>query len=449
MNLRLKEVYKLFGKKIGVKDQKVLSITADSRNIKKGQIFFALVADRDGHDYVADTIKAGAVAVVVQKKVQGVDDKKQIIVKDTKDALLELGKYYLKKFKKLKIVAVTGSNGKTTTKELLSCLLSAGYKVHKNEKSFNNYLGLPMTIFDLKNEHKILVLEIGMNHSGEIKKLISDIKLDVAIITNVGRAHIGNFSEKEKGIAKAKAEIMDSIKKGGIIILNREDKFYEFLKKKAISKKIKVLSFGTGEKANTRIEKYILTDNGSEFKVSTVKENLKMNLKGIHNVYNAASAITVAKFFNISDLKIKKVLSKFEMEGFMRFEEIKLKNGITIINDCYNANPDSFSASIETLKKLGYKNLIVLMGEMLEMGSLAANLHIEVGAMFSGLDIKKFFIYGENACNVEKGYENAVSIHTDREKLKEELKSFVQSGDTVFVKGSRGNKLEEIISCLS
>ena len=448
MKLKLKELFTLFNKKSNAADLSITGITADSRSVKKGNIFFALIADNDGHKYAADAIKAGAAAAVVQKEIPGVDDEKLVKVTDTKDALLKLAAYYFKKFKKLKVAAVTGSNGKTTTKELLAALLRARYRVHKSEKSFNNYLGLPLTVFGLDSGHEILVLEIGMNHSGEIKKLVSAVKLDAAVITNIGRAHIGNFDGKEAGIAKAKAEIMEGVKKGGAMILNSEDRFYKFLRKKAAAKKLKALAFGTGCEADTRIEKYALTGRGSEFKVRGISGNIKMKLKGLHNIYNAAAAITAAKFFGISGANVKKALSKFEMEGFMRFEEVKLKNGITVINDCYNANPDSFAASIETLKKAGYRDLVVLMGEMLELGPFAAALHEEVGAMFAGLDIKKFFIYGGNSANVERGYKKTAQTYDDREKLKADLRSFVRPGDTVFVKGSRGNKLEEIISSL-
>jgi UDP-N-acetylmuramoyl-tripeptide--D-alanyl-D-alanine ligase len=448
MKLRLKELYKLFNTGLKWPDAVISGITADSRLVKKGNVFVALIADSDGHKYAANALKAGAVAAIVEKDIPGVDKEKLIMVKDTKDALLKMAGYYFKKFRKLRVVAVTGSNGKTTTKELLGAVLSAKYKVHKSEKSFNNYLGLPLTVFGLKDGHEMLVLEIGMNHPGEIKKLVSAVKLDAAVITNVGRAHIGNFKGKEAGIAKAKAEIILGVKKGGVVILNREDKYYGFLRKKASAMKLKVLSFGTGTGASTRIEDYKAAENGSEFRVSGFKEKMKMGLKGLHNVYNASAAITAAKCFGISGLKIKTALSKFKMEGFMRFEEIKYGNGVTVINDCYNANPDSFAASIGTLKKAGYKDLVVLMGEMLEMGKLSPKLHAETGSMFRGLNIKKFFIYGGNAENVKRGYGLDAQVYTEREKLKADIMAYVKPGDTVFVKGSRGNKLEEVIDGL-
>lgn len=448
MKLKLKELYTLFDKKLIGADMAVSGITADSRNVKKGDVFVALIANNDGHRYVSAAFKAGASAAVVQKTVPGVDAGRLIMVKDTKDALLKMAAFYVKKFKNIKVAAITGSNGKTTTKEILSALLGAKDKIHKSEKSFNNYLGLPLTVFGLNSGHKILVLEIGMNHTGEIKKLVSAVLLDAVIITNIGRAHIGNFKDAQAGIAKAKAEIFINIKKGGAVILNREDKFYEYLRKKAKLRKLKVLSFGTGPQADTRIESYTVTEKGSEFKLNTMKETLKMRLKGLHNIYNASAAVAAAGIFKISALNIKNRLAKFNMEGLMRFEEVKLKSGITVINDCYNANPDSFAASIETLKKAGYGNLVVLMGEMLELGHLAPKLHREVGAMFAGLNIKKLYIYGGNAANVSRGYGRPAQIYSDRDKLKFDLKLFVKPGDIVFVKGSRGNKLEEIINGL-
>ena len=279
MKLMLSEVNKLFGNKGVILDKKVMTITADSRKVKKGDLFFALIADNDGHEFVSDAIKAGAIGAVVQKEIPGVKSDMLIKVKDTKDALLKLASYYFEKFNKIKVVAVTGSNGKTTTKELLSCLLNKKYIVHKSEKSFNNYLGLPLTIFGLNNKHEVLVLEIGMNHLGEIKKLATAVSVDVAIITNIGRAHIGNFEDKEMGIAQAKAEIMEAVKKSCTVILNQEDKFNEFLIKKAAVRKLKVLTFGTGSKANTKIESYEIKERGCEFKLNTVNGNIKMKLK--------------------------------------------------------------------------------------------------------------------------------------------------------------------------
>ncbi len=462
MILTLSELYKVFGKKMAVKDAKIKGICTDTRKLKKGEVFFALIGETNGHKYAGAAFKSGAAAVVVEKYVKGIDEKFQVKVKDTTKALLKLAEYYFKKFGSVKAVAVTGSNGKTTTKELLAAMLSQKYTTLKSEKSFNNNIGLPHTVFNLGPEHEAVVFELGMNHKGEIKNLVSAIRLDAAIITNVGRAHVGFFKDGVKGIANAKAEIMQGIKNGGVVVLNKDDKFFEFLTGKAVERgrdrrletgvgkdgNLKVKTFGVVNDADVKVESYGTKGGRTMFKVNCVKPELSMSLKGEHNLSNAAAAIAAAKTFGVSDAGIKKALLKFRMEGFMRFEEVKLGNGITAINDCYNANPDSFKASIETLKKMGTKGLVVLMGDMLELGKDAKKFHEETGKRFAGLNIKKFLIYGKHAEDVKKGYGQKAETFKDREELKNALKLAVKPGDTVFVKGSRGNKLEEIIKVL-
>jgi UDP-N-acetylmuramoyl-tripeptide--D-alanyl-D-alanine ligase len=444
MKLTINEIKRLFKTIPSMKDTKVSQITADSRNIKKNGVFFALKAENDGHKYAAKAVENGASLVVVEKKIKGLPDEKQAVVGDTKEALLKLAGYYFKKFPRVKAIGITGSNGKTTTKELLGALLKSKYAVNMNEKSFNNYLGLPLTIFNLNDSHEILIVEIGMNHKGEIKKLVSVLKLDAAIITNVGRAHIGFFKDGKKGIADAKAEIFEGVKAGGTAIINADDDFAGYLTKKAKSKKLKVITFGLKNMADTTVTQYKAAQDTVEFKVNVLKEELSMRLKGIHNLYNISAAIGAARLFKVSGKQIKKALLKFKMEGFMRFEEIKFKNGITLINDCYNANPDSFIASIETLKKAGHKYLLVLMGDMMELGSNSAAFHREIGKKFKEIEIEKFFIYGKQALKVKKGYGGEATIYTDRRKLAVDLGNAVKPGCVVFVKGSRGNKLEEI-----
>jgi UDP-N-acetylmuramoyl-tripeptide--D-alanyl-D-alanine ligase len=438
-------LYSVFGAEFKGADAVIKGICTDTRKLKKGEVFFALIGETDGHKYTANACSHGAAALVVQSYAEGVEISKQVLVKDTTEALLQLAAYYFRKFRNVRTAAVTGSNGKTTTKEILAAILSEKYRTLKSEKSFNNNIGLPATVFKLEKRHQAAVFEIGMNHKGEIKKLVSAIKLDAAIITNIGRAHIGNFSDGTEGIAAAKAEIFDGMKKGAAAVINNDDSFAPYLRKKAAAKGLKVASFGTGPGADTVIKGFEMKKGSTEFFISGIKGPLVTRLKGVHNLYNTAAAITAAKIFDVSGAQIKKAVAKFEMEGFMRFEEIKLKNNVKLINDCYNANPDSFAASIETLKKLAIKDLTVVMGDMLELGKRAKAYHKETGKKFGELDIKHFLIYGKNAKDVKKGYKGRAEVFTDREKLKARLKSVVKSGATVFVKGSRGNKLEEIV----
>jgi UDP-N-acetylmuramoyl-tripeptide--D-alanyl-D-alanine ligase len=448
MKLKLNEVYRVFNTGFSGTDAAVAGICTDTRKIKKGDIFFALIGETDGHMYAAKAFNAGAAALVVQKYAEGVEIARQIKVKDTTAALLTLASYYYGKFSGIKCAAVTGSNGKTTTKELLAAILGEKYQTLKSEKSFNNAIGLPQTIFRLDKKTEAAVFEIGMNHAGEIKNLVSAIEPGVAVITNIGRAHIGFFRDGLAGIARAKAEIFTGVKAGGTAVLNADDRFFGFLAGKAKKKKLKIVTFGLKNQADVKVESFEPAGNGTGFRVNCLKEKLFMKLKGEHNLYNAAAAIAAALALDVPGAAVKKGLGKFEMEGFMRFEEIRLKSGALLINDCYNANPDSFTASIEAVKKEGFKPLIAVMGDMLELGKNAASMHVEIGKKFRELPLKKFFVYGSHAGSVKKGYGAGAEIYKDRAKLGAALKASVKKGDTVFVKGSRGNKLEEITEIL-
>src|SRR5208283_4327704 len=230
MKLTIREIYRIFGREYAGKDFEISGISTDSRKIKSGEAFVAIRGDKeDGHKYAKDAASKGAALIITEKETKA--GGRILRVKNTKSALLTLAGYYLEKFKKLKTVAITGSNGKTTTKEITAALLATKYRVVKSEKSFNNYIGMPATIFKLKDDTGVIVLELGMNHKGEIKRLASILEIDAAIITNIGRSHIGFFKSLEE-IASAKAEIKAGIKKSGIVILNKDDRLFGYMKDK-------------------------------------------------------------------------------------------------------------------------------------------------------------------------------------------------------------------------
>jgi UDP-N-acetylmuramoyl-tripeptide--D-alanyl-D-alanine ligase len=457
VNIKLSEIYALFDakEKAPVKDMDVAGICTDSRKLKKGEVFIALNGDiMDGHKFAAAAEKKGAAAVIVEKNVPGI--RKQIMVKDTKKAIMNLGRYFFKKHSKIRVAAVTGSNGKTTTKEILSAMLAVKYKVRKSEKSFNNYLGLPLTLFGLEKRHQALVAEIGMNHAGEISLLVSLIEIDAAIITNVGRAHVGNF-RNIRGIASAKAEIFEGVRKGGCACLNADDKFYDFLKKKAEARGIRTQSFSINAKSDFRSE-FIKEDDGKtvfDLHCSGKKTRMVTYLKGVHNLSNIAAAAAAASTMCITPAQMKKALAVFKMEGLMRFEEKDIR-GVRVINDMYNANPDSFTASINALKSMKTNNLIVIAGDMLELGKNSAAFHKEIGGKLAALKLKKLLIYGKFSGDMKRGFSDAAGKNEavkavtfrDKELLKKALASAAVSGDIVFIKGSRGNKLEEVLEAI-
>ncbi|MBP7792172.1 MAG: UDP-N-acetylmuramoyl-tripeptide--D-alanyl-D-alanine ligase [Candidatus Goldbacteria bacterium] len=459
MNLTLKEIYKVFNKNFDFsKDERVKGISIDTRTLKKGDVFFAIKGENtDGHNFIGDAFKKGAILTIAEKY----EDKKIINVKDTKEALLKLAAYYLDKMEKVKVIAITGSNGKTTVKEILNKIFTEKTDkkiIAKSPKSFNNIIGIPLTIFELNKDHKILILEIGMNKAGEIKKITEFIKTDVAVITNVGLSHIGLLKSK-KNIARAKSEIFYGLKKFGIAVLNRDDEYYEFLSKRAgkIVKDVRLCSFGTSEEADLRISG-IRNNNGRvSFNMETKKENVDVytQLPGIHNAYNVAAAAAASSFFGIKLSDVKNAMKDFRLKNMMRLEE-RHHGGITVIRDCYNANPDSFKAALQFLKEKKFNNVIAVIGDMYELGTWTRKFHNDVGGLFADVELKKLIATGKYSDYYLEGFvksggdRNVVRIFNFNQKkqMSDYLSGIIKKGDTLFLKGSRKNKLEEILDNL-
>ena len=452
MELNLSEIYRLFNMEQKGRDIKVRAISIDSRTIKPGEIFVAIKGERtNGHSYIRDAVKKGAAAVIASRGRTG------IIVKDTADALLAIARYYAAKFKKAKIAAITGSNGKTTTKEMLAAILEEYYGkalVLKSEKSFNNHVGVPLTIFKMKQGQKAVVLEMGMNNLGEIARLASAVRINTAVITNVGTSHIGRLKSKAN-IAKAKAEIFEGVVNGGTAVLNADDGYFAALAKRAKARRIKVISFGLGKNADVSAEVVKTGGSGTVFTLTIggKQEELEMKFKGTHNVYNAAAAAAAALTMGAGAADIRTALLKLSMGGTLRFDE-KVVRAIRVIEDCYNANPDSFKAGLETLRSMAMHSLIVVSGDMLELGAASGKYHAVIGGMIARLGVKKLMVFGRYAKDVIKGYIKAggpagsAAAYKSKENLARDLKAIAKPGDTVYVKGSRGNKLEEVIEGL-
>jgi len=450
MELKISEIYDIFNKNYKGKDKKVSGISVDTRTLRKNEVFFAIKGDkRDGHEFIQDAIKKGASLVVCEHCTDCVNGK-ILKVKNTKDALLKLAKYYINKFKKIKIIAITGSNGKTTTKDLIAFILSKKYKVLKSEKSYNNYLGFSLTVFNLKKSYDFLVAEIGMNHKGEIKKIVKDIKIASAIITNIGEAHIGFFNSK-KEVAMAKSEIFTGLKKNGKVILNKDDEFFNFLKRKAL--KFKIFTFGKEKDCDLYFKDAEFEKNYTKFKLcyKNKEYNLHTKLMGEHNLYNITAAGNVGLIYGIKLNEIIEAIKKFKIKNSMRFEIKKIK-GIEIINDAYNANINSFKAAIDTLKKIKMENLYVVAGDMFELGKKSKELHFELGKMLAQLKLNGIFWIGKFGLFVKKGYlngngileKNNIVIVKDKKKLFKVIKNKIKKGDAIFLKGSRLNKLEDV-----
>lgn len=457
MNLTLKEIYKIFNKRVNCeKDRLINGISIDTRTLKKGDVFFAIKGENtDGNNFIKDAFGKGAILCVAQK----IYNEKTIVVKDTKIALLKLASYYLNKFKNIKVFAITGSNGKTTTKEILYKILSKKYKekyILKNPKSFNNIIGIPLTIFGLNNKHRILILEVGMNRLGEIKQIMSMIKINVAIITNIGVAHIG-LLKSQKNIAMAKSEIFYGLKKCGVAVLNRDDKYYNFLLKRVrkIVAQPKVISFGIKDEADLKISDIYSNNKYINFnlKIKNQSGNIKTRLLGRHNVFNIAAAALASYCSEVKLQGVKKVVENFKLKNMMRMEK-KYIGGITIIKDCYNANPDSFITALQFLKESKLKNIVAVIGDMYELGKFTRKFHNDVGGLFAGIQLKRLILTGKYSDYYTNGFlksggnKEIVKIFNNKQKISRYLQKILEKGDTLFVKGSRKNKLEEILDNL-
>ncbi|GFR34998.1 hypothetical protein TCEA9_08100 [Thermobrachium celere] len=419
-------------------------ITTDSRKVEKADVFIALKGEKfDGHDFLGEVKDKGAVCAVVSKFIPNVDIP-QILVDDTLRAYKEIARYYRRRFD-IPIVAITGSCGKTTTKEMIASVLSSRLNVHKTEKNFNNEIGLPMTILNLKSKHEASVVEMGMNHFGEIESLSYVALPKIAVITNIGTAHIENLGSREN-ILKAKMEITTYFNEENILVINSDDDMLSTVK----TDKYKIIKFAINSDADYKAYDIIdLGQDGMEFKcnISGVERRFKVNLPGQHNIYNALSAIAVGDILGLQYEDIYNGILNFN-PGSMRMNIVELKDDIKFIVDCYNANPDSMKAAIDVLNKFNGRRIAVL-GDMFELGEFSKAMHKEVGNyLVDKCDV--LIAIGEFA---KEYYNEAMGkiecyYFINKEEAFDFIKNFIKRDDVVLFKASRGMKLEYISDSL-
>lgn len=423
-------------------DKEVTSVCTDTRKIEKGCIFIAIKgASFDGHSFVRQAIEAGAVAAITEFQVSNMPC---IVVENSRKALLDLAKFYRMKFSPI-LVGVTGSVGKTTTKEMISLALSAKYKTLKNEGNLNNEIGVPMTLFGLDETYEAAVIEMGMNHFGEINRLSSVSKPTVSIITNIGFSHIENLGSQQ-GILKAKLEILNGMDTDSPLILNADD---ELLSTVALERKI--ITYGIeNESADIHITN-VNDDIITTFDVNYQGEvyPVKLHCYGVHNVYNAAAAFAVGVTCGIEPEKIADKLSEYETAG-MR-QSVRQINGQTVIVDCYNASPTSMKAAINVLSQMKPRRngrRIAVLADMLELGEMSKKLHEGVGEYVAKSNVDKLICYGKDAKYIASKADE-MGLHSgctsDKLMLIEYLQKMLKEDDVVLFKGSRGMRLEEII----
>lgn len=439
------------------KDEIVKDIITDSRIVTDGSVFVAIKGvNTDGHRFVKQAVENGAVCAVVSDETMAQSSLPVIVVPDTLKALREMALLYRNEFK-IPCVAVTGSVGKTSTRDMVYSVLSKQYCVHKTEKNYNNEIGLPLTVFGLKSEHEIMVLEMGMSGFGEISNLTKIAQPDTAIITNIGLAHIEKLGSQEN-ILKAKLEILEGLSPDGTVILNGDDPYLRSLEGRL---PYETLYYGIESKncdiTAENIKKY---SSGTDFtvKIDGSEYKFSVNVPGLHHVYNALAAILTGIKYNLSVKKIQEGVEKFVTSG-MRQNIIRLAD-YTVIKDCYNASPQSMAAGLDVLESVFDSNKdkggkkVAVLGDMLELGDISRTEHEKIGKLIVKHNIDRLITVGEMAeyiakSAVEDGFSasDAYSF-TDNEKAAASIYNIIKPGDIILFKASRGMKLEEIADYL-
>ncbi len=428
-------------------DAQITCVSTDTRNLPKGCLFVALRGAKfDGHDFVAQAIEAGAVAAVTDMQI---GDLPCIVVENTGQALLDIGSFYRELFD-IPLVGVTGSVGKTTTKEMIACVLSEKFNTLKTAENFNNEIGMPKTLFGLTKEHGAAVIEMGMNHFGEISRMSRSAKPTMAVITNIGYSHIEHLGSQE-GILRAKLEMLEGMAPDAPLFVSADDPMLRDLRRKlerlvltySVHPAIGVDVYATDIKEDDGVTTFTINWNCDESILAVLPT------VGIHNVKNALAAFLVGYTAGMMPQEIVCGLAKYAPTG--NRQNIFVKNGQTVIADCYNASPDSMRAGLGVLGNYPCEGRkIAVLGDMLELGEHSGALHAMVGEMAKNAGIDMLFCYGAAARGIaENAGEGIAAFCTeDAQELTEALRRTLREGDCVLFKASHGMHLENIISAL-
>ena len=444
--IRLSKIAEVIGAAFAGEDRLIPSVCTDTRKIEKGCLFIAIVGERfDGHSFAAQAAELGAAAVICQKPVECAVP--VLYVEDTRNAYLDIAGYYRSRFS-IPLVGITGSVGKTTTKEFIALALSAKYRTLKTEGNFNNDIGMPATLLRLDNSFEAAVIEMGMNHFGEIHALTLRSRPTMGVITNIGVSHIENLGSRE-GILKAKLELLDGMEAGAPLLLNADN---DMLATVALSGR-PVYRFGIENEAADFRAVNIRTQGGStafEILYDGGRVAITIPTVGNHNVLNALCAFAVGVLNGIEAAAVAAKLKEYAPAG-MRQRRVDC-GSFLVIEDCYNASPDSMRAALGTLAGLGAQKTIAVLADMLELGSFSEKLHKEVGALAATEQIDVLLCYGEAARDycaaaTENGLKNARHFENKQTLLEAILKELTP-GAAVLFKGSHGMHLEEVIQKL-
>lgn len=432
-----------------------IEFSKDTRTIKGGEIYIGIKGEKfDGNKFWKEALKKGAEAVIIQdinfeeKELKEFKNKTIIKVENTLEALYKIAKFKRDLYN-IPVIAITGSVGKTSTKDIVANVVSKKYKTLKTEGNNNNNIGMPLTILKLK-DHEAMVLEMGMNHFGEISLLTNIAKPNICIITNIGTSHIGNLGSREN-ILKAKLEILEGTENPTVIINNDNDLLHKWYKEN--KEKYNIKTYGIKNKSEFMAKDIKLNENSSEFKVLISKENKEINTNvpvgGEHFVLNSLCAFTVGKALEIDKKDITSGIESFELTK-KRMDIIKLKNGVEVINDAYNASLESMKASLKYLGNIQEKRKIAVLGDMFELGKFSKELHKSVGTEVYKNNIDILICSGESSKEIVKqanieGLSTESTYYVDnKEEILEKLKSICKDGDVVLFKASNGMQFYKI-----
>ena len=449
LELNLQEIVKatkgVLLKEADVKEIKAVS--TDTRKIEEGTMFIALKGENfNGNNYVLEAFNKGAKIAIVDEVKCDLNELKEdvalIKVQNTGRALMDLAKFYREKLG-LKVVGITGSAGKTSTKDLVAAVLSDKYKVFKTKGNFNNEIGLPLMILELDSTYDVAILEMGMRGLGQIKELAEIASPDLGIITNIGISHIEILKTREN-ILKAKMEIATFFDKNNTLVVCGNDDFLGALPEA----EYKIVKTGVGENFEIGAKNIALKELSSKFTVydGEKEEEFSLDMPGEHNISNLMLGIAIAKELGVSFEEMKRGLKNIEATS-MRLELIK-KDGFSILNDCYNSSPVAVKSAIDVMKNIEGKRRIAVLGTMRELGHKSEEAHEEIGKYAKENGIEKVLCFGDFSENIKEGYGEGCTVYENKEELIKDLLNIICDGDIILVKASRSLKFEEITKAL-
>lgn len=437
------------GKSVSGADMIFPSVSIDSRRIKKGALFIPIKGDNfDGHEFIGRALDGGAAGSLLEERYCGTPMADNLAKRGSALFCVESSLSVLQGLARLhrqrvnpKVVAVAGSNGKTTTKDMIWSIVSGSLNCLKSKGNFNNHIGLPLTLLNLREEHELVVVELGINMSGEMDLLCEIASPDIGVITNIGCSHLEGLGGMD-GVIKEKGRILEHAAQ---MVLNADDEHSAGLSERSM----KCFTFGMKNRADITGEIV-----GESLKITRGSESLLVSVPvlGIHNLYNALAAAAVSSVLGFELLDIKEGLHRFRPEA-MRMELFRFESGLEVINDSYNANPPSMKASIDTLKTMPCRGRrIALLGDMLELGESAAELHRDIGVYLADSGIHKLLAFGSDAENVAQGALEAgmrgsdVFCFEEMEAMLCKVEKLLKPEDIVLIKGSRGMRMERVFA---